>query len=143
MSPEEKGIDELGPYDPGMSPWSPDADLVSAQIAICEKYGVPHTPTRYDLKVGISLGGEKYPLNGHREPESSAYDELSGWWFWSGERDIPQDDPDFFDSLHAFHLAESCPELLPYLGLPPGWRFLIAPDYEDVWYDPALLDLDE
>ena len=25
------------------------------------------------------------------------------------------------------------------LALPPGWRFLLAPDYEDVWYDPSLL----
>ena len=28
---------------------------------------------------------------------------------------------------------------LPYLGLAPGWRFLIAPGYEDVWYDEKLL----
>jgi hypothetical protein len=117
--------------------------VVAAQIAICERYDVQHTPPRYDLKVGINLGGRTYPINGHREPENPAYDELSGWWFWNGERDIPQDDPHFFDSLHAFHLPESCPEVLPYLGLPPGWRFLIAPGYEDVWYDPVLLDLDE
>ena len=25
-------------------------------------------------------------------------------------------------------------------GLPPGWRFLIAPGHEDVWYDGSLLD---
>jgi hypothetical protein len=27
------------------------------------------------------------------------------------------------------------------LGLPPGWRFLIAPGYLDVWYDASLLDI--
>jgi hypothetical protein len=32
--------------------------------------------------------------------------------------------------------------VFPYLALPPGWRFLLAPGYEDVWYDPTLLDLD-
>jgi hypothetical protein len=27
-----------------------------------------------------------------------------------------------------------------YLGLAPGWRFLIGEDgYEDVWFDPDLL----
>jgi hypothetical protein len=26
-----------------------------------------------------------------------------------------------------------------YLGLALGWRFLIAPEYEDVWYDTNLL----
>ncbi|WP_459213513.1 immunity protein Imm33 domain-containing protein [Paraburkholderia caribensis] len=28
---------------------------------------------------------------------------------------------------------------MPYLGLPPGWRFLIAEGYEDVWEDAKLL----
>ncbi len=27
------------------------------------------------------------------------------------------------------------PEVLPYLALPPGWRFLIADGYEDGWFD--------
>jgi hypothetical protein len=27
-----------------------------------------------------------------------------------------------------------------YFGLEPGWRFLLAPGYEDVWYDATLLD---
>ena len=39
------------------------------------------------------------------------------------------------------HLAQEwCPAVLPYLSLPPGFRFLIAPDYEDVWEDAALLE---
>jgi hypothetical protein len=42
------------------------------------------------------------------------------------------DAPDFFVPLHAIHLHERCPEILKYLGLAPGWRFLIAPGYEDV-----------
>jgi hypothetical protein len=29
--------------------------------------------------------------------------------------------------------------LTKYLGLAPGWRFLIAPGYEDVWFDEILL----
>jgi hypothetical protein len=27
-----------------------------------------------------------------------------------------------------------------YLALPAGWRFLLAPDHEDVWFDVNLLD---
>jgi len=50
------------------------------------------------------------------------------------------DDPDFFRPLHVEHVAEWCPEVQPYLALPPGWRFLIAPGHEDVWFDPALLE---
>jgi hypothetical protein len=31
------------------------------------------------------------------------------------------------------------PALVPYLGLAPGWRVLLAPSHIDVWYDPMLL----
>ncbi|WP_438268855.1 immunity protein Imm33 domain-containing protein [Paraburkholderia youngii] len=33
-------------------------------------------------------------------------------------------------------LSEHC---VRYLALPPGWRVLLAPDYEDVWFDGELL----
>ncbi|MFV1457974.1 DUF4262 domain-containing protein, partial [Bacillus mycoides] len=49
---------------------------------------------------------------------------------------------DFFLPLHVQHIDEWAPEIKKYLGLPPGWRFLIAGDYEDVWYDPNLFDED-
>ena len=52
-----------------------------------------------------------------------------------------QIDSDFFKPLHVEHLADWCPEIRKYLGLPPGWRFLIAGDHEDVWYDESLLDV--
>jgi hypothetical protein len=26
------------------------------------------------------------------------------------------------------------------LGLGPGWRFLLTRTYEDVWFDPSLLE---
>jgi hypothetical protein len=37
------------------------------------------------------------------------------------------------------HLGDWCPTAIPYLGLPPGWRFLIASDHEEVWFDESLL----
>jgi hypothetical protein len=46
---------------------------------------------------------------------------------------------DFFDPLHVSHLDARLPEVVPYLALPPGWRFLLAPGHEDVWYDESLL----
>jgi len=39
-------------------------------------------------------------------------------------------------------LGDELPQVLDYLALPPGWRFLIAPDYKDVWFDENLLKLD-
>jgi hypothetical protein len=53
----------------------------------------------------------------------------------------PSDDPDFFVPLHVEHLAAWCPEAIRFLGLPAGWRFLVAGDYEDVWQDLSLLNV--
>jgi hypothetical protein len=32
-------------------------------------------------------------------------------------------------------LKDWCPTAIPFLLLPPGWRFQVAPKYEDVWFD--------
>ena len=32
------------------------------------------------------------------------------------------------------------PDVLRFLALPPGGRFLVAGDYEDVWEDTSLLE---
>ena len=50
--------------------------------------------------------------------------ETSGWYVWAGE--AFSDAPDFFQPMHIEHVISRCPEILPYLGLAPGWRFLIA-----------------
>jgi hypothetical protein len=42
--------------------------------------------------------------------------------------------------MHVEHLSIACREVLPFLALPPGWRFLLAPGYEDVWQDESLLE---
>ena len=49
---------------------------------------------------------------------------------------------DFFSPVHIEHLRDYLPQVEEYLDLPPGFRFLIdGDDYEDVWYDPELLQL--
>jgi hypothetical protein len=40
------------------------------------------------------------------------------------------------------HLQEWCPRAVAFLGLPPGWRFLVADDQLDVWEDRSLLNID-
>lgn len=64
----------------------------------------------------------------------------TGWFIWAGKE--LSKDPDFFQSIHVEHLADRCPIVLPYLGLAPGWRFLVTADgYEDVWNDAVLLEV--
>ena len=74
------------------------------------------------------------PLHGLRHPAQGG---TSGWYLWTGAL---SQDPAFFKPVHVEHLFARCPAVLPYLGLPPGWRFLIAPGHEDVWFDASLLD---
>ena len=109
------------------------------QKRVCELYGAEFVASPRHIKVGISrdLARGKYPINGLRHrPEG----DTSGWYIYVGEEDVPQD-PNFFVPLHVEHLGQRCPEVIPYLGLPPGWRFLIADGYEDVWFDGSLLEI--
>ncbi len=57
---------------------------------------------------------------------------------WSGEKFW--EDPNFFVPLHVKHIEDWVPNISKYLGLAPGWRFLVAGDDEDVWYDHNILD---
>ena len=106
------------------------------QEQLCARFGQACTPVHLEEKVGISpnvLTGLK-PSNAMRHPPEQ---DTCGWYIWAGE-ELPSD-ADFFVPLHLSHLEDWCPELMPYLGLPPGYRVLLADDYEDVWFDDQLL----
>jgi hypothetical protein len=111
------------------------------QEALCKRHGVPCVPSPARLKVGVARNVRSgvLPINGLRHPQVG---DTTGWYIWAGEGEAPAD-PEFFVPLHVEHLAEWCPAVIPYLGLPPGWRFLLATGYEDVWNDPSLLNVDD
>jgi hypothetical protein len=112
--------------------------IEAEQLAICTRFGVTAVPSPGEFKVGIAHNVKEglQPLNALRHPPEG---DTTGWYIWAGGE--PDDDPEFFEPLHVSHLAKWCPEIVPYLLLPPGSRVLIAPGYEDVWEDRALLDL--
>lgn len=112
-----------------------NSNIVLDQVKLCLKYNAIYTEYDEALKVGVSsnLKNGEYPLHGLRHEPTSG---TSGWYIWCGEYSESQD---FFSPLHTCHLASWRPEIMKYLGLPPGWRFLIATDYEDVWFDASLL----
>jgi hypothetical protein len=113
-------------------------DFSKEQKFICQKYNAPFLDTPATLKVGIALNVKRvlWPINGLRHPPEG---DTSGWYIWAGEEF--SDDPNFFVPLHIKHLPDWRPDIIKYLGLPPGWRFLIALDYEDVWEDKSLLGI--
>lgn len=113
------------------------AAATEAQLAVCRRYGaVPDAPDLAQIAgVGAMTG---LPVNGLRHP---AKDGTCGWYVWTGG-EIDQLDDSFFAPMHLAHLVDEHPVIVPFLALPPGWRFLIAPGHEDVWFDPMLFDVD-
>jgi len=109
--------------------------LLQEQMRICQKYKAEYMVSNPGLKVGISwnVKDKMEPIHGLRlKPEG----DTTGWYMWAGEY---SDADDFFVPLHVAHIDEWNPIISKYLGLAPGWRFVIAENYEDVWYDEQLL----
>ncbi len=105
------------------------------QRRVCKKYKSPYLEVLSNLKVGISketMDGRR-PVHGLRHLPVG---DTSGWYIWSGEK--LDNSEDFFLPLHIKHLEEICPLVLPYLGLAPGFRFILNDDYEDVWFDEQI-----
>lgn len=112
--------------------------MKTEQRKICQRFDAEFLPPDPGLKVGIALGTlTNIPLNAVRiTPEG----DTCGWYIYGGEYST---DNDFYQPLHVAHLNDYCPEIVPYLALPPGWCVLLAPNYEDVWFDEEMLKRDE
>jgi hypothetical protein len=111
-------------------------DLHAAQLDLCRRFDAAFTPTPADATLGLALPTLRpgMPVHGVRHVPRGAG---SGWLIWAGDL---SSDPDFFQTIPVSGVSAHAPLVLPYLGLPPGWRFLLTPAYEDAWLDPTLLD---
>jgi hypothetical protein len=102
--------------------------IEETQKDICRQYATEYVAVRGSDKTGFALSTKGLtPINGLRHPVAG---ETSGWYIWCGENF--SDAPDFFVPLHTYHLYEDYPEIAHLLGLPPGYRFLLAGDFLDV-----------
>jgi hypothetical protein len=109
-------------------------DWQSEQKALCDRFGSQFIPLPSDARVGIALQTmNQRPLHGLRHP---AHGNMSGWYIWGGEYST---DAKFFQVLHARHFPEQFPNLVKFLGLEPGFRFLTDGEYQDIWFDQSLL----
>ncbi|KZN66443.1 hypothetical protein N473_08615 [Pseudoalteromonas luteoviolacea CPMOR-1] len=107
------------------------------QREICSKFKVEYVPCYKSDKLGIAIESiGKQPIHGLRHKAENG---TCGWYIWCGEALL--NDPDFFKPLHVSHVNQYLPQVLPYLALPPGHRFLLADGYEDVWQDRKLLGI--
>ncbi|MCF7569669.1 hypothetical protein L3X37_15130 [Sabulilitoribacter arenilitoris] len=107
-----------------------------SQKRICKKYNSDFTQTDEKLFIGIATDLELEPINGLRHPE---HGKMNGWYIWSGEWSNADD---FFKPLCVEHLIEKKPDIIKYLGLGVGFRFLTdKKGYEDVWFDQNITEL--
>jgi hypothetical protein len=109
-----------------------------AQGRMCRRFGVAALRPRPGTMIGVALGraAAAEPLNAIRHPPVG---QSNGWYVWRGGQ-IPHDDDEFFSPMHIEHATSRFPGLLPYLALPLGFGVILAPGYEDVWQDEALLE---
>jgi hypothetical protein len=115
---------------------SPEA-VSRTQASVCLERNVECAPTLGESIVGFAAATKGHlPINGLRHPAAG---DTSGWYLWCGEELL--NTPDFFQPMHARHIYEEYPKLIQLLGMPPGYRFLLAGEYLDIWYDEALLNV--
>jgi len=106
---------------------------IEGQKEICATHNSPWKPINKKLRIGVSANLDKDPINGLRHPRDKR---TTGWFIWTG--DYSEAD-DFFQPMCAEHLLQIRPEIIKYLGLEVGFRFLADKDgYEDIWYDEKL-----
>jgi hypothetical protein len=111
------------------------------QLRVCRRYRVRPSSPLPDEVVGIARNarGGTWPINAARHAPAG---DTCGWFIWAGSDKDFLETPDFFEPIHVVHLPEWSPLVVPYLCLPPGWRFTLAPGFEDVWYDEDVLACD-
>ncbi|MDO4228899.1 MAG: hypothetical protein Q4C98_03730 [Capnocytophaga sp.] len=106
-------------------------NIKQAQLDICSKYNSEFEQLMPDEMVAIALDSiGKMPITGVRETLKNG--QSVSWYIYCGDYSA---DTDFYKPVHWVHLIEILPQVIPYLGLSKGFRFIIDDDgYEDVWY---------
>ena len=112
-------------------------DRREAQESLCKAQGSAFMPVEGTDKVGLAVATLGLaPINGLRHPLSG---DTTGWYIWCGEQF--SESADFFYPICVDHLIEKLPSVADFLALPPGYRFLMADGYRDIWLDASLLQV--
>lgn len=123
------GVDDLLRYNS----WNAHID---GQKEICTTYHSQWKPINKKLLVAVSVSLNEDPINGLRHPNEKG---TTGWFVWTGEY---SENDDFFKPMCAEHLLQIRPEVIKYLGLDIGFRFMAdRSGYEDIWYEDKLKNI--
>ena len=111
------------------------SDRREAQQILCMAQACAFMPVDGNDKAGLAVATLGLaPINGLRHPVSG---DTTGWYIWCGEQFSER--ADFFYPICVEHMIEKLPLVADCLALPPGYRFLIADGYRDIWFDESLL----
>ena len=109
-----------------------DIERETVQRALCAEMKVDFRASPSDWISGFALKTKgQEPLNGLRHPTTPG---TTGWYLWCGEESSEAED--FYQPTHTKHLYEYFPLAAKLLG----YRFLLAGEYLDVWFDPKLME---
>ena len=105
-------------------------ELIAEQKLLCEEFGSSYIELKGDDVVAVAVTSlNKEPIVGIRKKPETA--ENISWYIYGGE--LTEGD-DAFETMTIKKLQDILPEVLPYLALEEGYRFMIDfEDYEDVW----------
>ena len=106
------------------------AELIEEQKLLCEEFGSAYIAVSGDDVIAVAVQTlNKDPIVGLRKaPEG---EEKVAWYIYGGE--LGEDEVSF-ETMPVRELQDILPDVLPYLALEQGYRFMIdADDYEDVW----------
>jgi hypothetical protein len=106
---------------------------IENQKEICSAFQSRWNPINKKLMVGASSNLINDPINGLRHPAENG---TTGWFIWAGEY---SESENFFKPICAEHLLQIRPDIIKFLGLDVGFRFIgDRYGYQDVWYDDSL-----
>ena len=94
---------------------------------ICGQYSSDFVLPDPGAKIGIAIDTlTTMPITGVRRTPENGTD---GWYIWGGDYSPAVE---FYQSLHLSHIGEVAPQVVPYLALAPGFKFIIDNEgYED------------
>lgn len=106
--------------------------LQALQRRICRTYGAGFVPPAPGSKVGLAIQTlGRVPIHGVRLTPTET---TCGWYIHAG--DEWSDEDDFYKPLCVDHLEDYCKFAMPFICLPPGWRFMTdGKGFIDIWQD--------
>lgn len=110
--------------------------IIDMQREVCKRFGATHYAS--DENNTVYFAGETQgllPVHGERVRGG---ENQSGWYVWCGGNRFDRDD--FFQEMSVFEFAGRVPLAYSFLGLPPGFKFLVAGGHQRAWLEEGLLE---